>query len=374
MEYERSLIMRVLLLILIVVYPVCAGAAAADLPESQTFFNENISVIIQGKCIACHIVGGQAQSTGLTYLTSTQTNAQQTNYEMLSTFIEEDSAEGETVLENARGLNHGGGVQLPSSSAQYANMSSFIDLVNAEKNAAPDSDGDGVSDLEDAFPDDPLETTDTDGDLVGDNSDNCVLTANTDQVNTDGDIDGDACDSDDDDDGVLDELDDLPLDPSEQIDTDGDLTGNNQDLDDDNDGISDAQELLDGTDPLSILSCLNCFSWDVDADTKAEALSDGLLLIRYLFGFTGQSLVSGAVASAGQRTSGPDIKTYFEGEADQLDIDNNGEAHALSDGLLLIRYLFGFRDDALVNNAVAEDALRTTQEIESYLESLMPAG
>jgi hypothetical protein len=293
---------------------------------------------------------------------------------MLSTFIEDDPAEGETVLENARGLNHGGGVQLPSSSAQYANMSTFIDLVNAEKNAPPDSDGDGVSDLEDAFPDDPLETTDTDGDLVGDNSDNCVLTANTDQVNTDGDIDGDACDSDDDDDGVLDELDDLPLDPSEQVDTDGDLTGNNQDLDDDNDGISDEQELLDGTDPLSILSCLNCFSWDADADTKAEALSDGLLLIRYLFGFTGQSLVSGAVTSVGQRTSGPDIKAYFEGEADQLDIDNNGEAHALSDGLLLIRYLFGFRDDALVTGAVAEDALRTTQEIELYLESLMPAG
>jgi hypothetical protein len=84
--------------------------------------------------------------------------------------------------------------------------------------------------------------------------------------------------------------------------------------------------------------------------------------------------VSGAVASAGQRTSGSDIKSYFEGEAHQLDIDNNGEIQALSDGLLLIRYLFGFRDDALVTNAVAEDAVRTTQEIELYLESLMPAG
>ena len=63
LETERSLFRHVLLLILIVVYPVFSGAA--DLPESQTFFNENISVIIQGKCIACHIVGGQAQSTGL---------------------------------------------------------------------------------------------------------------------------------------------------------------------------------------------------------------------------------------------------------------------------------------------------------------------
>ena len=223
MEYERSLIRRVLLLILIVDYLFCVGAA--DLPESQTFFNENISVIIQGKRIAFHTAGGQAQSTDLTYLTSSQTNAQQTNYATLRTSIEEDPAEGETVLENARGLNHGGGVQLPPSSAQYANMSTFIDLVNAEKNAPLDSDGDGISDAQDAFPEDPLETSDTDGDL----------------------------------------------------------TGNNQDLDDDNDGISDQQELLDGTDPLSILSCLNCFFWDADADTKAEALSDGLLLLRYLF-------------------------------------------------------------------------------------------
>jgi len=364
--------MRLPVLLLLFVYPVLSSAA--DLPASQTFYNENISTIIQSKCIACHITGGQAGSTDLTYLTSSQTDAQQINYDTLKTFIEEDPQEGDTVLENARGLNHGGGQQFSSSSDQYADMSTFIDLVNVEKNAPADSDGDGVNDLEDAFPDDPLETTDTDDDGVGDNSDNCVLTPNNGQLDTDGDTAGDACDTDDDDDGVADEFDDLPLDASEQVDTDGDTIGNNQDPDDDNDGISDDQEFLDGTDPLSILSCLNCFSWDSDADTKAEALSDGLLLIRYLFGFQGQSLVAGATGADAQRTESADIETYFANDLDQLDIDQNGEVTALTDGLVLIRYLFGFRGAALVAGTVDEQALRSTAEIEEFLESLMPAG
>ena len=57
-----------------------------------------------------------------------------------------------------------------------------------------DSDGDGVGDNSDAFPNDPNETTDSDGDGVGDNADNCPMDPNEDQTDSDGDGDGDACD------------------------------------------------------------------------------------------------------------------------------------------------------------------------------------
>jgi hypothetical protein len=67
-----------------------------------------------------------------------------------------------------------------------------------------DSDGDGVNDGSDAFPLDDTETVDSDGDTVGDNSDNCPSDSNTDQLDTDGDLAGNACDTDDDNDGVLD--------------------------------------------------------------------------------------------------------------------------------------------------------------------------
>jgi hypothetical protein len=56
---------------------------------------------------------------------------------------------------------------------------------------------------------------DADGDTVADPADNCPATSNEDQTNTDGTDDGgDACDSDDDNDGIPDSQDPFPLDGS----------------------------------------------------------------------------------------------------------------------------------------------------------------
>ena len=51
-------------------------------------------------------------------------------------------------------------------------------------------------------------------------------------------------------DGVPDDQDDFPNDPDEYLDTDGDGEGNNADTDDDNDGMPDTWELKYGLDPL----------------------------------------------------------------------------------------------------------------------------
>ena len=56
-----------------------------------------------------------------------------------------------------------------------------------------------------------------------------------------------------------------------------------------------------------------------------------------------------------------------------FDIDQNGSVDALSDGLILLRYFFGLRDDALVNDVVSPDASTTSAaDIEAYIESHMP--
>jgi len=59
-------------------------------------------------------------------------------------------------------------------------------------------------------------------------------------------------------------------------------------------------------------------------------------------------------------------------EPRNLDIDGDGNPDPLTDGLLVLRYLFGLRGDALISNAVATDAPRkTAPQIEQYLDLLL---
>lgn len=74
----------------------------------------------------------------------------------------------------------------------------------------------------------PIDTVmnDVDGDLRGDLCDNCPLVVNPDQADTDFDALGNACDTDDDEDGVLDGADPCPLlNTSSTPTTDGDADG-----------------------------------------------------------------------------------------------------------------------------------------------------
>ncbi|MDA8736027.1 hypothetical protein N9M57_01445 [Opitutales bacterium] len=80
-----------------------------------------------------------------------------------------------------------------------AGTGSFTGVI---ANPDPDADGDGVADNVDAFPNDPTETVDTDGDNVGDNADV------------------------------------FPNDPTETVDTDGDNVGDNGDV---HPGYNDAE-------------------------------------------------------------------------------------------------------------------------------------
>jgi RHS repeat-associated protein len=99
---------------------------------------------------------------------------------------------------------------------------------------------------------------------------------------------------------------------------------------------------------------------DIDGTDTFDALTDGLLVIRYLFGLTGPSLINNAVGQGASRGTEPQITGYLNDIRPLLDIDGNGQVDALTDGLLIIRYLFGLRGSSLINNAVGQGATRIT--------------
>ena len=115
---------------------------------------------------------------------------------------------------------------------------------------------------------------------------------------------------------------------------------------------------------------------DVDANGEATALTDGVLIVRYLFGVTGAQLTDGALGTGAVRTDAADIIVYLEpGLTTMLDVDANGESGALTDGVLIVRYLFGVTGTQLTDGALGSGALRTDPaEIIAFLDAFLPAA
>ena len=113
-------------------------------------------------------------------------------------------------------------------------------------------------------------------------------------------------------------------------------------------------------------------SWDMDANGEADALTDGLLMLRYSFGLRDESLTADAI-SPNSPMSPSEVETRIAMMSVISDIDGNTEVDALTDGLLLLRYLFGLRNDSLISDVIGSGASRTSSvDITGYLDSHMP--
>jgi alpha-tubulin suppressor-like RCC1 family protein len=200
-----------------------------------------------------------------------------------------------------------------------ANLDIDIDGIANELDA--DNDNDGTEDAFDLFPFNSSEQLDHDNDGIGNNAD-----------------------TDDDGDGVNDALDLFPLDAFESADSDGDGLGDNADffpnsaeysLDSDLDQMPDAWERKYGLNPTDASDAL--LDQDNDGLTALEEYEAGTIPLKI------------------------------------LDIDANGSFDALTDGLIILRYAFNLRGESLTNGVISEDAMRTNPaDIEAYIQSLMP--
>ncbi len=137
--------------------------------------------------------------------------------------------------------------------------------------------------------------------------------------------------------------------------------------------LTSAVSFAQAPNSVNILTKPNLSSvpWDVDDDGKAEALTDGLLFLRYSFGLRSDVLVQGVVSESSSYTAAIEVEQAVARVIKASgDIDGDGEVKPLTDGLLLLRYLFGLRGDALATGVVGQGALRTGNvALETYLES-----
>ena len=116
-------------------------------------------------------------------------------------------------------------------------------------------------------------------------------------------------------------------------------------------------------------------SLNVDQSTASvyDPLTDGLQIMRYLFGVRGDALTANALGATALRKDPVAIVAYLDGMRAALDVDNNGTVDALTDGTLILRYLFGLRGAALINGAVGAGATPgAIGAIEGRIQAMMP--
>jgi len=107
---------------------------------------------------------------------------------------------------------------------------------------------------------------------------------------------------------------------------------------------------------------------DLDSTSSYSALTDGMLIFRYLTGAAGSALTTGAASLDGTQLTSRlnDMRPIF-------DIDRNGQVDAATDGVMLLRYLFGLRGSALTAGSIGLGATRTNpSDIENHIQSITP--
>ena len=117
-------------------------------------------------------------------------------------------------------------------------------------------------------------------------------------------------------------------------------------------------------------STITASEYDVDGNGVDDALTDGLLVLRHEFGLTGETLTAGALAPDATVTSPDAIANFINQRVSVFDLDGNGSLDALTDGLLLLRHLFGLSGDAMTNGVIGFGATRTSyDQIKSHIDT-----
>jgi hypothetical protein len=118
------------------------------------------------------------------------------------------------------------------------------------------------------------------------------------------------------------------------------------------------------------------FNFDIDNNSPnspglRRPASDGMMILRYLLGYRGAAITTDVMGNLPGRAAGL-IPAYLADIYPLLDVDGNGEIDAATDGLLIMRAMLGVTGNALVTGAVGPNATRNTAAIEAYIAARLP--
>ena len=117
-------------------------SAKSDETETESvldFFLNHISgPIVQAKCVNCHVAGGLSGHTRLIFQPSSNPDHAALNLAMFQGFLAEVEDGANRILNKIQGVAHGGGIQVPAGSDDFANMESFLGLLGYGEDSGSD--------------------------------------------------------------------------------------------------------------------------------------------------------------------------------------------------------------------------------------------
>lgn len=113
------------------------------------------------------------------------------------------------------------------------------------------------------------------------------------------------------------------------------------------------------------------YTFDVDGNEEVDALTDGLQILRNLFGL---EPATSAIAQEGTRNEINAVSEYLNLSSRAFDIDGDGTVSPLTDGILISRFAFGITGESLISGGVlGQNATRNTSEaIINYIDNYLP--
>ena len=123
-------------------------APATESPES--LFSDYISQrVVQARCIDCHVEEGVSGHTRLVLTPSSTEDHESLNLAAFENLVATVGNAADLVLNKIRGVGHGGGIQVPAGSSDFANMERFLRLLSGEGSSgsglSPETLFDGVT-------------------------------------------------------------------------------------------------------------------------------------------------------------------------------------------------------------------------------------